>query len=281
VLPLIRLERVLLTVALLEERSGSPIEAEGLLEAAWSLDRSIAGRPDMMSQIIATANGRYMAGALRKMKEPSVAWMSRFAGDEPWGLVLDAFANEPRWGRPRGMEPEPLPGSFSAVHARAWAAAADRLRKISPCEASKLSADEIWRPAAEEFKKYRDPGAEAAADIFKEMTLPNLTETLRKATRLLIDRELTLKILQLRLEKAGSRDGRWPKKLLDDGSAICPGASYRYRAADGGMEIRFEGTVDAPGSGLVLPLSFATGSLRPTPRPVETPQPAATPAEPP
>lgn len=276
---LIGLQRVLLCAALVEEREEKPIEGDGLLEASWSLQRTLTGRDDLVFRIIAMAVSTLQAGALRKLREPPVPWLNRLLEDDPWRGVLDAFANGPGRDRPAGKNS--FPASFDDVFVRSYRAVADGLRRVGPCEVSRLSPEEIWRPAVEVFETDLGPGGRRHAEVFRSASFPNLTLMFRRAGRVLVDRELTRKILELRLRKRASSEGRWPKKLLDEGSAVCPGASYRYQALREDMEVRFDGAIDSPSSGFFLPLGFATGARRPTRTPVQTPRRAAAPtAEP-
>ena len=97
-----------------------------------------------------------------------------------------------------------------------------------------------------------------------------------------MDRELTAKVLELKQEKAASREGSWPAKFYDGDSRVCPGAAYEYQTRGGGMAIRFKGTIDDPSAAaLALPLSFEVRAPRPTPTPARprgltaTPRPRA------
>ena len=101
------------------------------------------------------------------------------------------------------------------------------------------------------------------------IAVPNITGAIRRAGRLLVDRELTAKVLELRGEKAVSRDGSWPEKFLDGDSRVCPGASYEYQSRGAAMAIRFKGTIDDGGAPWVLPpLLRGPGS----PHDADTPQ---------
>jgi hypothetical protein len=113
-------------------------------------------------------------------------------------------------------------------------------------------------------------------EVIRELITPNILGALRRAGRLSVDRELTLKILELRLEQIHSRDGAWPERLVADFSSVCPGAVYIYRTDGKEMRIRFDGEIPDPSTGLVLPLEFRTRPSSLTPAP--TPAPALTPA---
>jgi hypothetical protein len=257
-----------------EERAGNHSGAGDLLEASWSLSRSFSRQPDLMSQLMAVAFVKLQTGALRKMSAPSVAWLDRVSGDEPWRRMLDAVEASPLSSVREGDAPmERIRGDL----ARAWRAATERLRELSPCEVSKLSSEEIWRPASEEIERSISGGADPSLRIFANIATPNIAGTFRRAGRLLVDRELTAKVLELRQEKAASREGRWPEKLLDGDSRVCPGAAYEYQTRGAAMAIRFKGSIDDPAApALELPPSFEARAPRPTPTPTRPRRPSVT-----
>jgi hypothetical protein len=169
----------------------------------------------------------------------------------------------------------------SRVYARAWRASIDRLRELSPCEVSKLSDEEIWKPARDEIQRSIEAGGDPSLESLLNIAVPNLTNAIRRAGRLLVDRELTARILEIRQEKAASREGRWPEKFTDLDSRVCPGSSYEYQTRGATMAIRFKGPIDDGGSPpLVLATSFEVRAPRPTPTPTRprspvTPRPRA------
>ncbi len=268
-LALALLGKILTAAALVEERAGHHVEAGDLLEATWSLSRSFSRQPDLMSQLIAVAMGKTQAGALRKLSEPPVQWLDRMSGVEPWRGMLDAVETEHQ--APFVRAGDTAEDESRKVLARAWSAATDRLRQRSPCEVSKLSSEEIWKPAEEEITRSIEAGGDPSLQILLTIAVPNITGAIRRAGRLLVDRELTARVLEVRQEKAASRDGRWPEKFLDLDSRVCPGFFYEYQTRGAAMSIRFKGPIDDGGSPpLVLPLSFEVRAPRPTRMPART-----------
>ena len=257
--------RILLAAALVEERAGHHSQAGDLLEAAWSLCRSFSGQANLTSQLIAMALVKFQTGALRKMSDPPIPWLDRMSGDEPWRRMLDAVEASPLLYVRAGDAPL---GQIRKAQARAWLAVTDRLRELSPCEVSQLSSEEIWKPAAEEIALSIEAGVDPALKTLSGIATPNITGAIRRAGRLLVDRELTAKVLELRQEKAATREGRWPGKLFDRDSRVCPGAAYEYQSQGAGMAIRFKGGIDDPSApAMALPLSFEVRAPRPTPTP--------------
>jgi hypothetical protein len=273
------LNRVLLSAALVEEKAGHHAQAGNLLEASWSLSRFFAGQPDWTAQLIFVTLRKLQAGALRKMAEPPTPWVDRLSGDEPRRRMLDLLEESP----PLSGLPEELSlQEVRLAQARAWRGVADRLRELSPCEVAKLSSEEIWKPAVEEIERSLAAGADPSLKTLSDMATPNLTGAIRRAGRLLVDSELTAKVLELKQEKAASRDGRWPERLFDSDSRVCPGAAYEYQSRGGAMSIRFKGQIDDPGApALALALSFESRPPRatPTPTPARTRR-ATTPSRP-
>jgi hypothetical protein len=182
-------------------------------------------------------------------------------------------------GRDRSANPSALADPEREVVKKAMGAVADGLRKAGPCGVAGLSDEEIWMPAQDALAVEISDAAKAMQGILKDIALPNLPNGVRRAGRNCVDRELTLRILELRTVKAASRDGRWPEKLLNDVSAVCPGRSYIYLRHEQGMEIQFDGPVEAPNSGPELPLTYRAGkhtlAALPTPTPTPTPTPDA------
>ena len=278
------LNRLLLAAALIEERAGRHDQAADLLDASWSLYRSISWRPELIFQLIAASAGKAQAGALRKMSEPRFEWVDRMSGDGPRRAMMEAWQSDLPLAMHSGARS--LEG-LDSLSLRGYRAVANELQDLSVCEISRRSSEQIWKPATEEFRRWKENGGDPALPIMLEMALPSHTEALRRVCRLLVDRELTAKIIELRQEKAFARPIRWPETFFDADSRVCPGTEYEYQARGAGMFIRFKGSVADPGApALVLPLSFEArgprSSLSPTPTrrpmPSPTPRPSLTPA---
>ena len=237
-LPIMRLEKMILAAALVEERGGNRIDSGRALEASWSLGRALAIDSTEISQLISVAIEKWQAGALRKMREPSLIWMGRMTRDDPWTRMLDAVENEKRLQDPSGLS-----DAFSRILEKARQAIVDGLRKISPCDLHDLTNEDVWQLAVAALPVETsseapppDPseGRLSIRDVVKSVILPNLVSGLRRASRMSVDRELSLRVLRLKLEKETSPSNRWPDALADATSAVCPGAMYSYRVDSGG-----------------------------------------------
>jgi hypothetical protein len=273
--PTVRLEKLLLSAALVEERDGHSIEAGRALEASWSLGRAVASERTLTAQQMSAAVEGFQAGTVRKLHDTPLQWQSRLSAGGPFDRMLDAVAAG-------GHYKDPVSGTESAelseASGKAYGAVADALRKIGPCGLAALSNDQVWEPAVSALSAETNSEKRLAGEAFRQVATPNITSAIRRAARVEVDRELTLKVLRLRLEKEGSRDRRWPERLTDPTSTVCASAAYAYRATGSGMELRFEGEVDTPSMGAVLPLTFRVGKPQLTPAPTATPTPTPTPS---
>lgn len=270
IMPNIRLQRLLVAAALLEELDGHPVEAERALEASWSLGLPIAQDDTLMAQLMRLHDARWQSGALRKMKGKSLIWMDRLGRDDLWRGMTDAVRGEAELRAP-SAEGGPSADPFSEARTKSMYAISDGLRKILPCDGDAFSTEALWKLAERNLGPTSDEEKRTIRELVGKMILPNLSGMVRRAARASIDRELTLRIMELRLERDGSPDGKWPRELVNTQSVVCPEASYSYRSDGETMEIRFDGSVIVP-EGPVLPLAFQSGS--PTKAPTTTPVPA-------
>ena len=253
-MPWIRLHKILLATALVAEREGRSEEADRALEASWSLGRGFPGPNVLIARILGVAVESWQAGVVRKFRAAPRSWIDRLADDEAWRRLGGAITTE---GRIRASAlPLPAGKEKPDVAIRAMAAVARALPGIAPCDRDALSDDALWLHAAAVFRVDSSAEARTLEALCKDVIQGNVASIIRRTARLRVDRELSSKILELRQERADSASGKWPEKV-DMASTICPGAGYRYRLSGERMEIRFEGSVDNPEAGVVLPLAYA------------------------
>ena len=89
--------------------------------------------------------------------------------------------------------------------------------------------------------------------------LPRAERYWRRVCRLLIDLELTQKILQVRQLQSESRLGTWPREIPGIESSICSGAQWVYQVTpEGTMSLAFSRKLEWPGSAadFSLPLTY-------------------------
>ena len=253
-LAVLRLERVLVAFALVEERAGRSIEAGRVLDAAWTLGRSVSSPPNLMTLIVGIGAERMQTGALRKFDAPPPQWLGRLSSDGPWSRMPDAMLAEERF-RPRNSD-DALSKASEEIFPKAMRAVAENLQKLSPCDPALASGEEIWKPANAALAAESNALKRSLRDYYDQNMSELLASFVQRAARYEVEREMTRKILHLRLEKSASEGGHWPEKLIDPTSAVCPEAAYFYESAAGTATLRFAGSIETPKGGPILPLTF-------------------------
>lgn len=248
-LGILRLQRLLMTRALLSARDGDGERALQAMEASWRLQGAVLSRPEVISQLIAVAIGRFQAGVLRKIDAPAFGWSERLRGPGAIAGMEAALANQ-TWlftseGRKDGTR-----GGFG----RAWRSFIDILERTSACSWSSDALAEAWQEAAEQVETEEER-------VMSELSAPNLFGALLRARRAAIDSELTALIIDARIERAAMRRPRWPGKLLTLNTGVCPEAKWTYRVdRDGTAHFGFSTRIEEDGSPYRLPLEFVAGT---------------------
>lgn len=209
-LGILEVQKLLVADALDEGRAGRTSIRHQDLEASWRLNERLGKSPVLIMRVIGLSVTRLQAGALRRLDVAPKTWRARLAGMTPvestlealrvdasmWPLFADAFQVRGPFAQIRNA----VVGGFSRMcleeASRAYLARLDRIgTQHAHCDedfygARDLSADvSWWNPYGNEF---------ASSD-----------EPLRRASRLTLEIEMTLKILDLR-DARDANQGRWP-----------------------------------------------------------------------
>lgn len=257
---LTRLQRVLAARALLDCQRGHPEEALQVIEVIWRIARSLAARPELLSQLMAINQARLAVGLLRKVRAPAYGWEARLREGQFFNACLAAFQNDP-WAAGDSAKSEDV-----ETVARIYRRFADGLMAKDACAWNRDDLVHSWEVA---ISGEPDP-TEIPITQYPESIMHNVA----RSYRLLLDSELTALVLEARAERAASREDEWPARLPNLVSSVCTGRSYVYRRA-GGVTLALEGPAPGgPSEGLTLPLSFRGApppTRTPTPRPLPTP----------
>jgi hypothetical protein len=262
-LGLLYVDRVLAARALMQVRARESQEALQAAEAMWRIGESFASRPELIAHLIVAAKLKLIVGLLRKIDDPAFGWESRLRERGFFRAFLVAIQNDP-W--PAASDPEMQPSI--EVMTRIYRRFADSLVEVEACEWTTDSLQHSFDVAKS--------GENGPEQVLMEIATPNFVSMVLRWRKVLLDSELTALVLQARGEKAASREGAWPPKLLDLESEVCPRSFYTYKR-NGGVVIAFEGKAPGEEQGsLKLPMTFR-GAPPPTPTPTTTPTPAVTP----
>jgi hypothetical protein len=244
VIALLQLDRLAGVVALERTRFGDRAGAEQALEACSNLEESLSGRPEVVSQLTAVAAARIEAGLLRKIAVEPGRWRTPLAVHDYRQSLLAAIQVE-AWQRATAVE-------------RAGGAAASRW------VADSLDATRVLILAFRDAPVSDGDGAGFRRRIAARWTpdnlstteIPNLINAWKRIDRLVIDRELTDKILQARMLARGG----WPAAIPGVRKSACVAAHWVYRVGpDQRMRIALSRKLRWPGQPPpILPLRYVS-----------------------
>ena len=257
VLGLLRLQRLLLTRALVLARERKTDAALETMEASWRLHGALLSRPELISQLLAIAVARLQAGVLRKIDSPAYGWSERLRSPGFGVAGYEAALQNEGWRFPERTNPED--DAFARAERNTDRGFVERLERQDLCSWTQASLAETWNDAASQVES--DP----VRTVLSEINRPNISGGLLRARQVAIDSELTALVLDARVERAAQRRPHWPDRLLTVGTGVCPEARWTYRVnPNGTVRIAFESRIeDAGGSPFRLPLEFTAGKPRP------------------
>lgn len=260
----VQLHRLLVADALLSSSKGETTGAVRALEASWNLGSALTGRPEVTSQMMATAVGRFQTGGLRRVGGSTRTWGRRLDEMGSRRQLVDALllqqgdVRESRMRLRRLMAKErsawvaPI-APFLEVNERLWYPGYSRgwMRAIEGLRDA---------PAFEEPKDVA-PRTDKATEIILAIAVPNLRSIFERADRLALDAELTGKIL--RVKEVRRAQGAWPQPSVEISTSSFPGLSWNYSVDAGAMTIALNRELPKPAAGLVLPTSFSSRAPAP------------------
>jgi hypothetical protein len=246
----LRLQRTLVARSLQLAALGRMDGAERALAASWTLNGSLRDRADLMSQIVAIGVARMQAGLMRRISLPpaSVAsWRELLAGHDFRESVLRALRLE-SLTYARSLSP-----GKSLFERASHVDYLDARRMMLVRMRDEPVSDGPLRIA--EPTDLTDPPMSAGA-ILSTLAVPNLLNTVRRTDRLIVDLELTDRVLQVRELRA--KLGHWPDHISGiERSRIANGHWVYSVDAKGRMSIAFSRDLLWDGvTGLVLPLRY-------------------------
>jgi hypothetical protein len=260
---LVRLQRVLLVETLVQSGSDKTAAAR-TLEASWRLNQRLREIPELKCQLIALAVARMEVGALRKVEVDENVWRARLTEHDFKQSVFDTQLLDlwPSAARYRQLE---------EIEDRSEKSAFKRLKN----KLEKPYADIVWSDASEKMgsaylrvkeapvmdRRLWDAGVQPeknASDILVSIAMPNLMDSFRRVDRLVIESELTDKILQARSLRR-ENNLRWPAAVAGIEATRFPGARWIYAVSpQGTMTLSLSEEPKWGASGLVLPCRFTS-----------------------
>ncbi len=235
----VELQRWLAAEALNRAWLGQIPAAERALSASWILNSSLRERPDLISQLIAIAIARIQVGLLRRIPVHPATWRNHLAEHDYRESLLKA------------IEVESVIGFRRLPEGLAWFDRATRADFLDLRRAFLVRLRDS--PVSDTPPAVPQPERRSAGEIIASMSEPNLVDALGRVDRLIVDTELTERVLALRQFK--EQRGHWPAEPSELRASRLQGAQWTYRAGrDGRMEVLLSRGPRWKSRGLVLPI---------------------------
>lgn len=244
-----------LTVAALDRASrGDQTGAWNLLRAAWSLDRGLRERREVISQLIAVAGVKMIASSARKLQPPAPEWLSELSARRFSDGVYDAIRFEsaqmsaavqdgPTWSFV-GTEEPPVVAMTALWPAMRWAVAENHralsenvpsLATASPCTIDQKQFAAQLQSAVPEY-----------AFRFAQAMNDHVPNAVWRGANADLTIEGTRRILALKAARRATADGSWPAAFGDEASALCPGERWSYAVTPEGATLKFTRAIEYP-----------------------------------
>lgn len=195
---LISLEMVLVADALKGLKAGQSQKAERCIEAVWKLNQSLRQRSEFLVRVAAQIIDRYQFGTLRKMERPSSVWMSRMEEPDYRREILSTRGTEvfimTKWANEGNLFPKK---NFLTKNMRWYQryCVVDYSQKMREQILKCLKVD-LCSLDSQSFNDFSH--SLARWNLIGSFSWDNPEHILGRVAKLMIDRELTSKILQIK-----------------------------------------------------------------------------------
>ncbi len=239
----IRLQRLLASESLFFLSQGKNEEAKEDLDSMLIMAQSLNKNRSLVDSLIYNFSIREICGVLRFLKSPTQDYVERLSSIDVIKSMKEGYING-KIIRKRCIEEGEYPfygNYFPKIKAfimkpytKLCMASYDirylnflkQIEKENPCE---LSDKNLTIKMLSEFPKW---------NIIAKIALPNMQDAWIRGNRVSLEKDLTLIILKLRLEKA--RTGKYPSnfKLPE---TPCPNTKWKLEASDDHFKVYFDG----------------------------------------
>ncbi|MBZ5514884.1 MAG: hypothetical protein LAN62_08575, partial [Acidobacteriia bacterium] len=230
------LHHILACDTLNKARQGSYAEALEDLEASWRIGSSVRERPEPLSQLMALQTATLQAGLLRRMRAAPPMWQQRLrehnyrksflVSFEADAWVISEYARQegrPPFGGVVGGIPRVL---FKPYFRLACSNYSDRMSRA----AAELSQRDVCPFDSAGFEQ-RFGGPLPKWTLLSQLEMWSISQAWSRVRRLLMDLELTEKILRVRQLQTESKQKTWPREIPGIETSICSEAHWVYRVA--------------------------------------------------
>lgn len=237
----LRLQRLLLATARLALESGSPVEAERMLEASWQLNDQLLRSPSVAVHRTACVVVEQQMTLLRSLPEPAGRWRVRLAALDLEAHALESYRFEAWRLRCRAdrflMDVHPLLGAVAAPVARLLA---HRQHDAMLFAVRELPQRDIRVFDPDAFVAEQHARVPRTNPIARD-SLPVDWTSWPDSVRAALDVELALRVLELRARWRDSGRGAEPPRLQPRQPSRVAGIDWIYGVEPGAVTVAVDG----------------------------------------
>ena len=209
------------------------------LEASWKVSQSLFERPELISQMIATSILNLQLGLLRKMENVPVeyqgllavkAWQASFLRTMEFdALVMSHYVADPsNLGVPRWFHP-----FYGPLGKPVRRLAKLEILEVAQETLSAVRTSDFCRGSPDrEFERLEN--SRSSWNLGTRFGITNYLRAWKTSMQTLAQMELTRKVLQVKEARHYARDSKWPDRLGEMESALCPEARWVHEVAPNG-----------------------------------------------
>ena len=232
---LVNLEKILALDTLEKSRQGRNGEAIATFAASWKIRQSLDGKPELIAQLVNAIALRLQAGVLRQLEQVPPEWQQRLMERELTQEMITAIEGEFLfiYEGTRQVADWELEGAEGLFFKSPIGRTYGRWSAIDTYNSSNSL------PGLLETSNVCSFEPEAIAPVFQQVgwwnvlgqiAQPSFSRQWERAGRIMLELELTQKILQVK--EIAAKEGQLPESLPNMESAVCPGYQWVYGVAE-------------------------------------------------
>ena len=231
---LLNLQKLFAIDTIYKQEQGKTKEVQEVLEASWKLTQSFKNDPSIIGQLVNIIAIRTQIGVIRKLDSVPTAWQERLLEHDYRQSILQALRGESinvKSGYRRFNKPETPLAEFDDYYLdlglSEWSTSMRQNFIRWEAIAAYQRQTQLYKVVAQEnvctwnFDTWRSTTERTEGNLFGQDSY--LSNWWTRAGRIMVDLELTQKILQMK--EVGSS----PQSIPNTQSTICPNANWVYQ----------------------------------------------------
>jgi hypothetical protein len=209
------------------------------LEASWRVSQSLRERPELISHMVATSMLKLQMEVMRKMESVPGEWQARLAV-KTWqesflrtmefdALVMSQYVADPsNLGVPRWFHP-----FYGPLGKPVRRLAKLEILEVAQETLSAVRTSDFCRGGPDrEFERLEN--SRSSWNLGTRFGITNYLRAWKTSVQTLAQMELTRKVLQVKEARRYARDSKWPDRLGEMESVLCPEARWVHEVAPSG-----------------------------------------------